>query len=114
VAFLVGLGVYLYIEHFGEENKGKTSIISFEDSVAPMEGYKVTTKTPGTTEGAYTPTGFYDPPTKPSQSQAVDDNTNYEEEPDDNVSEISVSSEIDTKTAMQLAYDQIFADSLRH
>jgi len=114
VAFLVGLGVYLYIEHFGEENKGKTSIISFEESVAPMEGYIVTTKTPGTTEGAYTPTGFYDPPTKPSQSQAVDDNTNYEEEPDDNVSEISVSSEIDTKTAMQLAYDQIFADSLRH
>jgi hypothetical protein len=39
--------------------------------------------------------------------QAVDDNLNYEDH-DDNVSEISVSSEIKQDSAMQMVFDSIF------
>jgi len=101
VAFLVALAIYLYVEYYGNcLNKDRKSIIAFEEGVAGMP-----TPSKETPYAPPTP-GFYEPEMR-QPNTAYNDNLNYQDQ-DDNVSEISVSSEIKEEQAMHMVFDHIF------
>lgn len=98
MAFLVGLGVYFYTEIYGNcLNKDRKNIVLFDD---PVKG----TATDAATLGAFQ-NDFYEPQKR--LPTTYDDNLNYQDN-DDNVSEISVSSEIKKDQALHMVFDTIF------